>query len=115
MPFAVVLAFTLQTAGGGVRPTPTARTATAVRAEHPPAIDGRDDDPVWHEAPAITQFREFQPKEERDHLQPDARRNREPRLRPGRGRSGGAQPHRVRAVLPGAAAVFRPGCGALPL
>src|SRR5881628_916661 len=66
MPFAVVLALTLQTAGGGVVPPPTATTATAVRAAHPPAIDGRDDDPVWREAPAITQFREFQPKEDGD-------------------------------------------------
>src|SRR5881397_2058505 len=66
MPFAVVLALTLQTAGGGVVPPPTATTATAVRAAHPPAIDGRDDDPVWREAPAITQFREFQPKQDGD-------------------------------------------------
>src|SRR5213596_1864022 len=66
MPFAVVLALTLQTAGGGVVPPPTATTATAVRAAHPPAIDGRDDDPVWHQAPAITQFREFQPREDGD-------------------------------------------------
>ena len=47
-------------------PPPTATTATAVRAAHPPAIDGRDDDPVWREAPAITQFREFQPKQDGD-------------------------------------------------
>src|SRR5213593_1743169 len=66
MPFAVVLALTLQTAGGGVVPPPTATTATAVRAAHPPAIDGRGDDPVWHQAPAITQFREFQPREDGD-------------------------------------------------
>src|SRR2546422_6135575 len=45
--------------------------------------------------------------EVRDHLQPDARRDRESGLRPGGGRSGGAQPHRVRDLLSGTAAVFR--------
>src|SRR2546427_5795281 len=30
------------------------------------SIDGRDDDEVWRVAPAITQFREFQPKEDGD-------------------------------------------------
>ena len=64
MPLAV-LGLLLQTAAG-VPPAPTATTATAVRAIRPPAIDGRDDDAVWREAPAITQFREFQPKEDGD-------------------------------------------------
>ena len=64
MPLAV-LGLMLQTAVGTVPPS-TATTATAVRATRPPAIDGRDDDPVWREAPAITQFREFQPAQDGD-------------------------------------------------
>jgi len=69
MPPAVLLALVVQThtpaVEGSVRP-PTATTATAVRAVHAPLIDGRDDDEVWRTAPAITQFREFQPKEDGD-------------------------------------------------
>ncbi len=38
-------------------------TARAVRATHPPVIDGRDADPVWSEAVPITAFREWQPTE----------------------------------------------------
>ncbi|HEY6209334.1 MAG TPA: DUF5916 domain-containing protein [Gemmatimonadales bacterium] len=37
-----------------------------MRTAHAPLIDGRDDDEVWRTAPAITQFREFQPKEDGD-------------------------------------------------
>lgn len=37
--------------------------ASAVRAEHAPAIDGRDDDPVWRLAPSTSEFLEFQPTE----------------------------------------------------
>src|SRR5713226_4183555 len=73
MPAAVLLAIVLQTAtphpdaGGTVAPPPsTATRATAVRATHPVVIDGRDDDEVWRVAPPITQFREFQPKEDGD-------------------------------------------------
>ena len=69
MPPAVLLALVVQThtpaTGGSVRPA-TATTATAVRTAHAPLIDGRDDDDVWRTAPAITQFREFQPKEDGD-------------------------------------------------
>jgi hypothetical protein len=71
MPFAVELALLLQAttappasaAGAGPVPPATATTASAVRAVRPPVIDGRDDDEVWRTAPAITQFREFQPHE----------------------------------------------------
>src|SRR2546427_7535982 len=73
MPAVVLLAIVLQTttpapgAGGGVAPPPSAATrATAVRATTPVVIDGRDDDEVWRKAPPITQFREFQPKEDGD-------------------------------------------------
>src|SRR2546421_7169023 len=43
-----------------------ATSAVAVRADRPVVIDGKDDDPVWRLAPAITAFREFQPKEDGD-------------------------------------------------
>src|SRR5216117_1521637 len=73
MPAAVLLAIVLQTAtppsaaGGVAAPQPASTTrATAVRAAVPVVIDGRDDDAVWRIAPAITQFREFQPKEDGD-------------------------------------------------
>jgi hypothetical protein len=39
-------------------------SATAARAERPPVIDGRDDDPIWKTATAITGFRLFDPKED---------------------------------------------------
>ena len=45
---------------------PTANTATAVRADRPPVIDGRDDDPVWQVTPPITEFKEWQPTEGKD-------------------------------------------------
>jgi hypothetical protein len=38
-------------------------TARAVRAEQPPVIDGRDDDPVWRTVPPRSEFLEFQPTE----------------------------------------------------
>src|SRR6058998_235971 len=47
-------------------PPPGATSATGVRAKIPVVIDGRDDDEVWRVAPAITEFREFQPKEDGD-------------------------------------------------
>src|SRR6266540_4941888 len=57
-PFAAVL-LVVQTA-----PPPTVPTTGAVRAAVAPLIDGRDADEVWRAAPAITQFREFQPRED---------------------------------------------------
>lgn len=41
-------------------------SAAAIAAERPPVIDGRDDDPVWSTAVAITGFRVFDPKEDGD-------------------------------------------------
>src|SRR6266571_4619425 len=78
MPAVALLAILLQTAtspsGDGVAPPPsTATRATAVRAKTPVVIDGRDDDEVWRVAPAITQFREFQPKEDGDPRRCEAR------------------------------------------
>ena len=49
----------------------------------------------------------------RAHPQRDARRHREPRLRPGRGGPGGGEPERFRDLLPGAAALLRGRDGAL--
>ena len=47
------------------RPTAASSTvasATAVRAEQPPRIDGRTDDAVWQNAPRFSGFRMFEPK-----------------------------------------------------
>ena len=41
----------------------TIAPAVAVRASLSPTIDGREDDPVWREAPATSQFEEFSPRE----------------------------------------------------
>src|SRR2546422_10285792 len=62
-------------------PPPGATSAVAVRADRPVVIDGKDDDPVWREAPAITAFREFQPKEDGDPRFPtEAKRSEERRV-----------------------------------
>src|SRR2546421_3228414 len=71
MPPVALLAMLLQSVtsssgAGGAGPSPDATRASAVRATSPVVIDGRDDDAVWRLAPAITQFREFQPKEDGD-------------------------------------------------
>ena len=59
-----------QAAGGDSLPpaavAATATTAVAVAAARPPVIDGKDDDAVWQLAPAITQFKEWQPTEGKD-------------------------------------------------
>ena len=44
-------------------PPPTDTGVTAVHADVPPVIDGKDDDEVWKEAPPITAFRQWQPTE----------------------------------------------------
>ena len=41
---------------------PATLSATAVRAERAPDIDGRDADAVWQRAPRYSGFRQFQPK-----------------------------------------------------
>jgi hypothetical protein len=46
-------------------PLPTADHAVAVRATEPPLIDGKDDDGIWRIAPPITQFRQWQPTEDK--------------------------------------------------
>jgi len=45
---------------------PTTTTASATRAVTPPSIDGIDSEEIWQLAPAITEFREFQPVEDKD-------------------------------------------------
>src|SRR5256885_960669 len=71
MPVIVLLAIVLQSASSssgadGAGPSSAAPRAAAVRATSPVVIDGRDDDAVWRLTPAISQFREFQPKEDGD-------------------------------------------------
>ncbi len=44
------------------RPAPST-TATAIRANPAPVLDGKDDDQVWRDAPVISEFLEFQPTE----------------------------------------------------
>ena len=49
-------------------------SVAAVRAAVPPIIDGRDDDPVWRAAPAITHFTTWQPVEgQRPHFRTEAK------------------------------------------
>jgi hypothetical protein len=43
--------------------TVASAVAVATRAAAPPVIDGRDDDQVWHQAPPITAFTQWQPTE----------------------------------------------------
>src|SRR6266550_1522965 len=64
MPSAALLALIVQTTSSASPPAAT--VVTAVRAVQAPTIDGRDDDAVWRLAPPITQFREFQPREDGD-------------------------------------------------
>ena len=40
--------------------------ATAIRAEHPMVIDGRDTDEAWGRAPVVSDFRQFVPKDDAD-------------------------------------------------
>ena len=47
-------------------PLPTATAATAARATVAPTLDGIDDDQLWQDAPAITQFRQHDPVEDGD-------------------------------------------------
>ncbi len=46
----------------------------AVRADQPPVLDGRDDDPIWARAPLITGFREIRPSEDGEPRQRTAGR-----------------------------------------
>ena len=42
---------------------PADTAAVAVRAAVPPSLDGRDDDPVWRDAPVISHFKQWNPTE----------------------------------------------------
>jgi hypothetical protein len=58
-----VLAFVLALPQGTTPDTRTAPlTATAVRVQQAPAIDGRSDDQIWQTAPKFNQFRQFEPR-----------------------------------------------------
>ncbi len=46
-----------------VAAVPPVTRAAAVRADHGPVVDGRDDDPIWRVAVPITDFYEFEPVE----------------------------------------------------
>ncbi len=46
--------------------TTVAATASAVRAEQPPRIDGRTDDAAWQNAPRFSEFRQFEPRADVD-------------------------------------------------
>ena len=48
------------------RPATSTLTATAVSARQAPAIDGRQDDVVWHDAPTFSDFRQFAPRVDAD-------------------------------------------------
>jgi Domain of unknown function (DUF5916)/Carbohydrate family 9 binding domain-like len=65
----LLAAVTLVTQGAASRPTrpapasPSPNSVTATHAAQPPTIDGRDDDAVWRDAHAITEFQEWRPTE----------------------------------------------------
>ena len=65
MPALLGLVMLLQAESTVPRPAPAAAptTVVAVRATHPPVLDGRDDDPVWQTAPVISGFQEARPNE----------------------------------------------------
>jgi hypothetical protein len=57
-----------QASGPGPHPGPVAAppalAITAVRAAHPPVIDGKDDDDVWRTATVVPPMRQWQPTED---------------------------------------------------
>ena len=61
LPLLAAVTFAVQTPPSD--PAPAARRVTATRATREVTIDGRDSDPVWREARAITEFQEWRPTE----------------------------------------------------
>jgi hypothetical protein len=59
----VIAAGSLSTRAQVEAASPSARIATAARAEHAPRIDGTLDDPIWQTAPLINDFRQREPLE----------------------------------------------------
>jgi len=55
-----------QSSIAGASGSRTQGNAIASPTDRPPVIDGRDDDPIWKTATAITGFRVFDPKEDGD-------------------------------------------------
>lgn len=70
LPATAALLASLQIASAEARaprnPTAVAPAAVAALAARPPVIDGNDHDEVWRTAQVITEFREFQPTEDKD-------------------------------------------------
>src|SRR5688572_15851956 len=64
--FALVAAVLVSATATAQQPTVTVTTtapsATAIRAEQAPAIDGKDADAIWQTAPRYSEFRQFEPK-----------------------------------------------------
>jgi Domain of unknown function (DUF5916)/Carbohydrate family 9 binding domain-like len=60
------LASTPRSANTAVPAEASATTTIALRAEKPPVLDGRGDDPAWRAAQVITRFRTFDPVEDGD-------------------------------------------------
>src|SRR5512142_638836 len=46
-------------------PQPGKSIAVAIRVDHPPRLDGTLHDPLWRQAPAITDFKQREPYEGR--------------------------------------------------
>ena len=59
----VVQSPTHTSSGSSGDPPPAARRVTATRAAQQMTIDARDDEPVWRQAPAVTEFQEWRPTE----------------------------------------------------
>ncbi len=76
-PLAFVLLVPLQqgpdASAPAIVPPPTARRAVAALAAQAPVIDGRDDDEIWRETPAITEFREWSPSEKEPRFRTEAK------------------------------------------
>ena len=68
-------------------PAPTDTGAFAARAVTPPVIDGKDDDPVWRDAPPITAFTQWQPTEGKEAALPHRGESRVRRREPVRVRA----------------------------
>ena len=58
----VVATAPLQSPPNGRSAGSSVATATAVSTRQAPAIDGRNDDAAWHNAPRVSDFRQFEPR-----------------------------------------------------
>ncbi|HUQ84172.1 MAG TPA: DUF5916 domain-containing protein [Gemmatimonadaceae bacterium] len=53
-------------APGPSRPATSTLTATAVSTRQAPNLDGRNDEPVWRDAPKFSEFKQFEPRVDAD-------------------------------------------------